>query len=210
MDLEEVGNLLFGKNCRSRKTHLVLLFRKHQIRKYFLVRSQNIIMLGICGVVMSAIVYFVVAGRSPREVLERVSASLSPVGRSPAATAEPVLDASKQETLVRPQLVRGMNRKHTKEPEVLPVIEAPKQLAVTTPPLGPQPTLADIRPGMDRKELLNRFPDPTMLTSTLKDGDTIELLSYQQLGTNTATFAQLQNGVVQRVYSGIAPRRLTK
>ena len=141
-------------------------------------------------------------------MLDRVSASFSAIGRSPVATAEPVLEAPKQEGDVRPQIVRGKISKHTKEQEVLPVIEVPKQLAVAPPIPAPQPTSADIRLGMDRKELLNCFPDPTILTSTLKDGDTIELLSYQRLGTNTATFAQLQNGVVQRVYSGIAPRRL--
>lgn len=168
-------------------------------------RSQNIAMLSVCCSILVAIGYFVYSGTSPEAVMDRIGTMLAPA--RPASSVEPEAPAEpkKAEPAPRLRLIR-----HDPEP-----VEAPPTAAVAeTPPAAaperPQPAPADIRAGTERRELLTRFPDPALQTSTLKDGDLIELIVYQHRDQRMATFAQLRNGTVTQVYAGLPARTLPR
>ena len=171
--------------------------------------GQNIFMLSLSAFVLLAIGYFAVVQKSPHAVLDQLRSSFSS-SRSVASRAEEEPAPIKANTPTRQPVRSGRN--HTDPVEVVtvaPPVETPR---VAVEAIRPHPSASEIRPGMQRSELLARFPDPAIQTRTIKDGDMIELIAYQRQDQGRATFAQLQNGVVTRVYSGLQtssfPRQL--
>ena len=169
--------------------------------------SQNIFLLGLCGFVLSAIGYFAVVQKSPQAVIDQIKYSFLN-SRPIAARADEDPETEKPKTAPP---IRAVQKQAAPVAtvEIATPIEAPKP---TPKPTRPLPSTVDISAGMQRSELLARFPDPALLTRTIKDGDMIELFAYQRQDQPKATFAQLQNGVVTRVYSGLPtssfPRQL--
>ncbi len=171
--------------------------------------GQNIFMLAVCVFVLSSIGYFAVVQKSPNAVIDQLRSSFSN-SRPSAARAEEEPEPKKA-SIPTPQLIRTARKlaDPLESSTVSQPVEIPQAAAET---FRPHPSASEIRPGMQRSELLARFPNPALHTHTIKDGDMIELIAYQRQDQAKATFAQLQNGVVNRVYSGLPtssfPRQL--
>ncbi len=181
-------------------------------------RTDTMLMLGLCVAVIGGIIYFAVAKRSPMAVLGSIGGPATPR----MAEKEPVTPAKPEEPKKAPA---KMTAKIAARPAPA-VVSAPESVPQAGPaevavamaapaPVrkGPQPNATDISIGMRRDELLRRFPDPAVQTSTIKNGDLIELLVYESSDNGVATFAQLLNGQVSRVYLGTPTRpgrRLTR
>ena len=167
--------------------------------------GQNIFMLGLCGLVLSAIGYFAIVQKSPNEVLSQVRAKFS-TSRPAFSAVDLAPEPTKPD---KPPPIRALRK------QTLPIQSeaAPPSMEPLRPaakPVSPHPAQAEILPGMQRSELLARFPEPTLQTRTIKDGDMIELIAYQRDDQGKATFAQLENGVVTRVYSGLSASRISR
>lgn len=173
-------------------------------------RSETMLALGLCLTVISGIVYFAVTDRSPMAVVQGLGTGFSP---RRAAEPEPEKDAAAAEA-AKKAVVKPVARRASvggavapAEPEptpAAPVVETAKAAPVVK--RGPQPAAKDLTIGMGRAELLRRYPDAAVHTSTIKDGDLIELLVYEGDEGGAATFAQLLNGEVKRVYTGMPTR----
>jgi hypothetical protein len=164
--------------------------------------------LGLCLTVISGIVYFAVTDRSPMAVVQGLGSGFS---SQRAAEPEPEKSAAAEDAgkksavkpVARRASVGGVVTQAEPEPVAPVVATAPVASPVKR---GPQPAAKDLSIGMVRAELLRRYPDAAVHTSTIKDGDLIELLVYEGDEGGSATFAQLLNGEVKRVYTGMPTR----
>jgi hypothetical protein len=174
-------------------------------------RSETMLALGLCLTVIGGIVYFAVTDRSPIAVVQGLGSGFSP---RRAAEPEPEKDAAVAADAGKKAAVKTVAKRPggggtavqsapAPEPPAPVVASAP---APTPVKRGPQPAAKDLTIGMGRAELLRRYPDAAVHTSTIKDGDLIELLVYEGDGGGSATFAQLLNGEVKRVYTGMPTR----
>lgn len=171
-------------------------------------RSQNLFLLGVCIAVTSTLGYFIFLRGSQRSMLERIGIGTSlPANALRPDESAPPPEKKKAEPPPRVRTA-SMHSMPAVEPEPAVVAVAPAPKPVT--PVGPQPSPTDIRTGTDRSTLLKRYPNPSLQASTIKDGDLIELVVYHQDDQKVATFAQLQNGVVTRVYAGVSPKTLPR
>ncbi|MBI2685879.1 MAG: hypothetical protein HYX27_06165 [Acidobacteria bacterium] len=169
-------------------------------------RSQNFFLLGICILVSSTLGYFVFLRGGQKSMLERLGAPFVSSQPTNALREDPQpIEVKKKE--MPPPRVRMASIRH-EEPAPMPIPAVPLPAVKPAAPTGPQPEATDIRAGTERNALLTRFPAPSLHTSTIKDGDLIELIVYHRDDQRNATFAQLQNGVVTRVYAGVPLRTL--
>lgn len=171
------------------------------------------IALGTCAVVIGGIIYFAVARETPMGVFDRVVRGAATRVAEPEPEAVPVGEEAKKPKsrparAVGREADAGVAVAAVPTPEAAPEAVAAEPVAVRR--RGPQPKASEIPVGIGRGDLLQRFPDPSLQTSTIKDGDLIELVVYQAEGAGTATFAQLLNGHVTRVYAGVAPAGLRR
>ena len=166
-------------------------------------RKENVVLLVICGLIAGGIGLLLSIQLTPRAALNKWATGLSggapPVAMAEETAAEPM----KPETPKVRKIAVGENV--PSEPAAEPARESKAEAAVVPPP---QPELSDISTGMPRNALLERYPAPAIQTSTLRDGNLMELLVYQKKGAPVATYAQLENGAVTKVYAGIPARRV--
>lgn len=168
-------------------------------------------MLGLCVAVIGGIIYFAVAKQSPMAVFGNLGARVAPrvAVEEPAETVQPEEQKKAGTKTAAKGTVRPVPSAVT-APASIPEVTMAEAGATPAPPApvkrGPQPAARDLAIGMSRAELFRRFPDPAVQTSTIKNGDLIELIVYEGSDTGVATFAQLLNGQVNRVYTGTPTR----
>ena len=171
-------------------------------------RSETMLALGLCCAVIGGIVYFAVTDRSPMGVVQGLQSGFST--RRPAEP-EPEKEAEAAGAAKKASVAAVVKRAGGGGAAQAPAVPEPAVAVAEAAPApvvkrGPQPAAKDIAIGMARAELLRRYPDAAIQTSTIKDGDLIELLVYESHEGNVATFAQLLNGEVKRVYTGMPTR----
>lgn len=167
-------------------------------------RKENIILVFICAFIAAGIGYMMTVQISPKAAFDKWSNSVVSRSSQSAAPEEKPAEPPKPEppkkvkTPISPITVA----ESAPTPAAEPVVEKADALPL------PQPELGDIPTGMNRSALLEKYPVPAIQTSTLRDGSLMELLVYQKKGAPLATYAQLENGAVTRVYAGIPARKL--
>lgn len=167
-------------------------------------RKENVVLLGICVLIAAGIGVMVSYQMTPKAALDKWAASVTrrgtaigPEDEQPAAAPKPAARKKMGSPVTVKQIADVA-------PVLLPEPVADKAAA----PPAPQPELNDIPAGIDRSALLEKYPVPAIQTSTLRDGSLMELLVYQKKDAPLATYAQLENGAVTRVYAGIPARKL--
>jgi len=167
-------------------------------------RKENVVLLVICVLIAGGIGLLTSIQLTPKAALEKWATSLA--GRAPSVS----MPEDKPAEPVKPEAPKVRKPVVALKAELEPVVAHAPDSKVEKPtvPPPPQPELADIPTGMPRNALLERYPVPAIQTSTLRDGNLMELLVYQKKDAPLATYAQLENGSVTKVYAGIPARRL--
>ncbi len=168
-------------------------------------RGTNLALFAIAGFLLIGISYVLLTGDTGAANLARSISSGLGLASTPAVPPqsppeEP--DPAPKKATPRP----AANSTKAAEPE------PPAPVAEKKPVPAPEPLVVpkveQVPAGTKRADLLSRFPNPSVQTSTLHDGDLTEIFVYQNKTTPTATFIQLRSGVVVAAFTGIPARRL--
>lgn len=168
-------------------------------------RGTNLALFAIAGVLLLGIAYVLLTGDSgAANLAQSISSGLGfsskPVIPSQTPPEEPEPPVKK----AAPRSVAAQSK--TIEPPAAPAAE--QKPAPRPPEPLIVPNVDQVPAGTKRADLLARFPNPSVQTSTLHDGDLTEIFVYQNKTTPTATFIQLRAGTVVAAYTGIPARRL--
>lgn len=168
-------------------------------------RGTNLALFAIAGFLLIGISYVLLTGDTGAAGLARsISSGL---GLTPAPVVNPHTPPEEPEPAPKKAAPRpAVKAAKAAEPDA-PAPAAEKKPAPSPEPLV-VPKVDQIPAGTKRADLLSRFPNPSVQTSTLHDGDLTEIFVYQNKTTPTATFIQLRAGVVVAAYTGIPARRL--
>lgn len=167
-------------------------------------RGTNLALFAIAGVLLVGIAFMLLTDDSGAVKLARSISSSLGFNSAPAVPPKPPPDEPAPAAKQQPPRPAAKQAK-TPAPEPLPSTE---KKAVPSPEPLLVPKVEQVPVGTKRADLLSRFPNPSVQTSTLHDGELTEIFVYQNKTVPAATFIQLRSGVVVAAYTGVPARKL--